>query len=203
WDGTRSTDCRGCTDGGSQAWRKVGAGLQMVGWRLPDVTGDRTKRMQVRAPLFQFHHGDHICVFYRSDDALLEILTPYVAEGLREGQCCFCVQPQRIMQRLKHDLQFLGVKVDREMSRGSLLCYSEREIYFEFGDFDPAGMIRKLEGAIENSLRAGFSGFRSAGELSWAGDSETHCKQVTGYEKMVEECYPGKAAVGLCQYRME
>ena len=30
-------------------------------------------------PLFQFKHGDHICVFYQSADALMEVLTPYVA----------------------------------------------------------------------------------------------------------------------------
>jgi hypothetical protein len=158
--------------------------------------------MLARAPLFSFQHGDHICVFYRTENALLEILSPYVAEGLRRGECCFCVQPIHIMQKLRNDLQFLGVKVDQEMNRGALLCYSEREIYFESGKFDPHGMIRKLESAIENSVRAGFTGFRSAGELSWAGDSVTHCKQVTGYEKMVEECYPSKPAVGLCQYRM-
>ena len=34
------------------------------------------------SPLFQFRHGDHLCVFYRSEDALLEVLTPYVAEGI-------------------------------------------------------------------------------------------------------------------------
>jgi len=45
-----------------------------------------------QSPLFQFRHGDHICVFYRSEDSLREVLTPYIAEGLRRGQKCFCAQ---------------------------------------------------------------------------------------------------------------
>lgn len=63
-------------------------------------------------------------------------------------------------------------------------------------------MIRRLMHAVEESVKAGFSGFRSAGELTWAAGNATHCKQVIGYEKMVERCFPGKRAVGLCQYRM-
>jgi hypothetical protein len=55
--------------------------------------------------------------------------------------------------------------------------------------------------SIENALKEGFSGFRTAGELTWAS-GETHCKQVVGYEKMVQQCFPGKSAIGLCQYRM-
>jgi hypothetical protein len=62
-------------------------------------------------------------------------------------------------------------------------------------------MIRRLMRSIENAVKEGFAGFRTAGELTWAS-GETHCKQVVGYEKMVQQCFPGKHAIGLCQYRM-
>ena len=157
--------------------------------------------MLPQAPLFQFRHGDHICVFYRTESALLEILTPYVAEGLRKGERCFCVQANEVIRRLALDLQFIGVNVEREVAHGALQFYTESEIYFESGSFDGEGMIRRLMRSIEESAKAGFTGFRTAGELTWAS-AETHCKQVVGYEKMVEECFPGKRAIGLCQYRM-
>ncbi|MBV9886719.1 MAG: MEDS domain-containing protein [Acidobacteria bacterium] len=160
-----------------------------------------TRTMLPQAPLFQFRHGDHVCVFYRTETALLEILTPYVAEGLRKGERCFCVQTNEVTRRLTVDLQFIGVNVDREIARGSLEFHSENDVYFESGAFDGDAMIRRLMRSVEESVKAGFTGFRSAGELTWASD-EAHCKQVIGYEKMVEQCYPGKRAVGLCQYRM-
>jgi hypothetical protein len=158
--------------------------------------------MLPQAPLFQFQHGDHICVFYRTESALLEVLTPYIAEGLRKGERCFCVQTNEVVRRLTLDLQFIGVNVEREIARGALEFHTENEIYFENGSFDASGMIRRLMRAVEESVKAGFKGFRSAGELSWAAADSTHCKQVIGYEQMVEQCYPGKRAVGLCQYRM-
>jgi hypothetical protein len=161
-----------------------------------------TRAMLPQAPLFQFQHGDHICVFYRTESALLEILTPYIAEGLRKGERCFCVQTNEVMRRLTLDLQFIGVNVEREIARGALEFHTENEIYFENGSFDGNAMIQRLMRAVEESVKAGFTGFRSAGELTWAARDTTHCKQVIGYEKMVEQCYPGKRAVGLCQYRM-
>jgi len=154
-----------------------------------------------QAPLFQFHHGDHICVFYRTEIALLEILTPYIAEGLRRGERCFCVQTNEVTRRLTLDLQFIGVNVEREMARGALQMYSENEIYFEKGAFDGEAMVRRLTRSIEDSVKEGFTGFRSAGELTWSAAKE-HCKQVIGYEQMVEQCYPGKPATAMCQYRM-
>jgi len=56
-------------------------------------------------PLFQFRHGDHICVFYQSEIALMEVLTPYIAEGLRKGECCFCVQKSSTAKRLFDNLR--------------------------------------------------------------------------------------------------
>jgi hypothetical protein len=158
--------------------------------------------MLPQAPFFQFRHGDHICVFYRTEDALMEVLTPYICEGLRKGERCFCVQSNEVVRRLDEDLHFLGIHVDREVKRGSLQFFSENEVYFATGKFDPHGMIRLLMHSVEESVEAGLTGFRSAGELSWAGSSQNLCKQVIGYEKLVKESYPGKPAIGMCLYRM-
>ena len=48
----------------------------------------------------------------------------------------------------------------------------------------------------------GFSGFRSAGDLCWATESNHDCAQLVGYEALVQESYPGRPAVGMCQYSL-
>jgi hypothetical protein len=35
----------------------------------------------------------------------MEVLTPYIAEGLRKGECCFCVQKSSTAKRLFDDLR--------------------------------------------------------------------------------------------------
>jgi hypothetical protein len=154
------------------------------------------------SPLFHFKRGSHACVFYRSEDALLEILTPFVADGLRRGERCFCAQKPHVIKRLLFDLRFLGFETDREIRQGNLEFHTEDEVYFPNKRFEPEVLMQLLLDSIDESVKLGYSCFRSAGELSWAVDGQNQCDQLIEYEKMVEEAYPGRAAVGICQYDM-
>lgn len=152
--------------------------------------------------LFQFKHGDHTCVFYRSEDSLREVLTPYVAEGLRRGECCFLAQKARVAARLISDLRFLGFNTDEAIDSGALGLHTEEDTYFPDGCFHPGAMMDLLLRSIHESVARGFSAFRSAGDLSWAAGGRSDCDKVIGYENMVEAAFPGKPAIGLCQYDM-
>jgi len=152
------------------------------------------------SPLFQFRHGDHICLFYRSHEALMEVLTPFVGEGILKGERCFCAQKPEVLKRLVYDLRFLGFDTDKEIKRGALELHTENEAYFPDNKFEPSAMMEMLTRSIAQCAEKGFSGFRSAGELSWAVQGENQCDQILEYEKMVNQAFPGKPAIGLCQY---
>lgn len=150
--------------------------------------------------LFQFKHGDHTCVFYRNEDSLREVLTPYIADGLRRGERCFCAQTPYICKRLIFDLQFLGVDTDTTIRQGALEIHTVDEVYFPSRKFEPEAMIDLLLRSMEDAWRQGFTALRTAGELSWASEGRTDCDQLVTYENLVEEVFPGKAVTGLCQY---
>src|SRR5262249_46959512 len=152
--------------------------------------------------LFQFKRGDHVCVFYEDYTSLINVLTPFVAEGLRRGETVFCVQKDDVLQQLNYELRFLGVDVDREQKRGALTFRTEREVYLSTGRFDPVGMMDMLKSSIDSAVRKGFTAFRSAGELAWAAKGLEDCDQLIGYERMVDEYYPNRPAIGMCQYPM-
>ena len=66
-------------------------------------------------------------------------------------------------------------------------------------------MMEMLERSIKDAMAAGFTGFRTAGEMSWAlKDTRCQdgncCDQLLNYEKLVQAVYPGKPAIGICQY---
>ena len=44
--------------------------------------------------LVQFKRGDHICIFYRDQHSLVQMLAHYFAAGLRNNERCFCVQKE-------------------------------------------------------------------------------------------------------------
>jgi MEDS: MEthanogen/methylotroph, DcmR Sensory domain len=154
------------------------------------------------SPLFQFKHGDHICVFYRRQQDLLEILTPYIAQGILKGERCFCAQKPEVLKQLVYDLRFLGIDTDREIARGALDLHTEDETYFPKKRFEPAAMMEMLTRSIAESFERGFTAFRTAGEMSWAVRGRNECDQILEYEAMVQKCFPGKRAIGMCQYPM-
>src|SRR5581483_11719862 len=153
--------------------------------------------------LFQFKHGDHICVFYRTSESLREVLVPYIAEGLRRGERCFCAQTPEICKQLVFDLRFLGVDTDSAIRRGALEIHTVDEVYFPNRKFEPNVMMDLLLHSMEDAWRQGFSALRTAGELAWASEGGTDCDQLLAYEKLVEEIFPGKLVLGMCQYNVD
>ncbi len=149
---------------------------------------------------FQFKRGDHICVFYRNAGTLLETIAPYIVDGLRKGERCFCAQKPDFIPRLLRALEAHGVDTHREMQRGALEIHSEDEVYFPGGKFEPQLMMEMLMHSIQDALRRGYSGFRTAGEMSWALSGREGCDQLLGYEKMVSAGFPDQPAIGICQY---
>ncbi len=122
------------------------------------------------SPLFQFKHGSHTCVFYRSQKMLLEVLTPFVAEGLRRGEHVFCVQKTDTLRSLLYDLRFLGVDTDREIERGALELHTEAEVYLPNGAFQPEKMMEMLARSVDRALDSQFTALRTAGEMGWASE---------------------------------
>lgn len=122
-------------------------------------------RSEERNRASQFNHGDHICFLYRSEKALLGMLARYVNEGLAKGEQCVCVESPCVRDMLCEDLRLLGINLDHEIARGSLVFLSEEDVYFKGGKFDPEGLMKQLGESIDTSLRNGFTGFRIAGEV--------------------------------------
>ena len=156
-----------------------------------------------QSSLFQFKNGDHTCVFYHSIDELMQVLNPYIADGLRRGERCFCAQKSEVLKRLIYDLRYLGIDPEKEIQRGALELRSEDDTYFPNRRFEPEAMMEMLVRSIRAAHEQGFRSFRSAGELSWATEGRNLCDLVIGYEELVDEYYPGKPAIGLCQYQIE
>lgn len=156
--------------------------------------------MLTSSSVFQFKRGDHICIFYRDASTLVETLVPYLVDGLRKGERCFCAQKPEVISRLRLALEARGVDTHQELRRGALEIHGEDEVYFADGKFEPQAMMEMLDRSIDEALRQGFAGFRTAGEMSWALSSRKGCDQLPAYEARVNASFPDKAAIGICQY---
>jgi len=153
--------------------------------------------------MFEFSHGDHTCVFYPSPSALLRVLAPYIAQGLRKGERCFCIQQPDTVRALANDLRFLGINVERQLATGALEFHTCDELYCRDSRFDPESLIEMLSCFIDDAPRRGFTAFRSAGDMYWAVEGRNECDRVLGYEAEVQRLFPGKPALGMCLYPIQ
>jgi len=100
-------------------------------------------------PLVQFKRGDHVCVFYRDQDSLIETLAAYLKAGLANQVRCFCAQKPHIIPKLHQALRMSGVDVETAISGGALEIHTEDEVYFPDGRCQPATVMEMLERSID------------------------------------------------------
>jgi hypothetical protein len=106
------------------------------------------------------------------------------------------------MEQLKARLACMGINLKNELRRGSLEIHTEDEVYFSSGAFNPKEMMRLLHNAVRDAKASGFTGLRTAGEMSWAARGRCDCDQLLTYEALVNQGFASKPVVGLCQYDM-
>jgi hypothetical protein len=153
--------------------------------------------VKAAAPLFRFKQGDHICVFYEDENALLDFLIPYFEEGLRNGERCFCAQTPNMVERIRKRLTKNGA-----VDLSALELHSTDEVYFSTGAFAPVALMGLLKSSIAEATALGFKGIRMAGEMSFAANGLCECDQLLEYERLVEEAFPSHPVVGVCQYKI-
>jgi hypothetical protein len=161
---------------------------------------DVTFSTVVHEPRFRFEHGDHACVFYQSEDTRAEVLIPFMIEGLQKNEKCLCAETPRMLQRIKEELRGANFDVEKEITSGALELHPSEAIYLSDGSFRPFEQSQLLGEFVESALRAGFRGLRTAGDVSWAGNSGTYADQLLEYERMAEKCFVGTPLIGLCLY---
>ena len=125
----------------------------------------------------------------------------YVADGLRRGErCLYAAGSQAMLDRFRASVEVLGVQTDVMIKRGALLLRTNAQAHLSGGGFDTERMLQMLNREVEASLVAGFSGFRTCGDMSWLLEHPDDWHHVTEYEALLNEFFRGVPACGMCQY---
>lgn len=155
------------------------------------------------APLFKFKHGDHCCVFYEDESAMTDLLVNFFEEGLQKNECCFWAQPPKMSRAVLAGLRSRGFDIQREIERGALVPNTLDEVYGRSkAEFHPRQLMERLELFVGRAMELGFSGSRMAGEMQFAIHNGVECNQLLDYERLVDESYPAKPVLGICQYNL-
>jgi len=149
--------------------------------------------------------GWHFCQFYRDFNQLLDIVAPYVADGLNNGEGCFWVLPEAVTTKAARDALARHVDdVDQYFASGQLEMQSHPSWYL-----DASGRLKSFEEISEallfkqdRALARGFKFLRAAGDTGWVSGAE-QSKDFLDYEMKVNAALVETRIAAVCTYRAD
>ncbi|GII05169.1 MEDS domain-containing protein [Planobispora takensis] len=144
--------------------------------------------------------GDHLCLAFAHEAEQREVACAFVVAGLARGERVLCLTDGPGVDRVGRWLREAGVDVTAATADGQLGVRAAEDSYLAGDRFDPDAMIAALRSEADASLRAGFTGFRVSGEMSWALREVAGAGRLEEYERRVTALFDEGMSAAICQY---
>ncbi|HVV50898.1 MAG TPA: MEDS domain-containing protein [Polyangia bacterium] len=149
--------------------------------------------------------GWHCCRFYRDWKQLLDMVSPYMAEGLKNGEGCLWVVPNAVPSKDAYKALAEHVAgVDGYLASGQLEVLSHRSWYL--GSLDRLKSFEEIAQALlvkqDQALSKGFKFLRAAGDAGWVSGTE-QSKDFIDYEMKVNAAIGATKIAAVCTYRAD
>jgi signal transduction histidine kinase len=152
---------------------------------------------RVRAAIEQIGPADHVCTLYGHRDEEVAIAVSYIRAGLERGEQCLCVVDdggESILEALASE----GVDIDAEIRKGRLMIF-EKPLAQGLQTRD---MLGKIEQFAIGSRKAGHTGFRLVGEMTWTLNGDLKALAEFEARLNLNRVWERHACAGLCQFDM-
>jgi PAS domain S-box-containing protein len=146
--------------------------------------------------------GTHFCQFYVTKEDLIDLLTPYFAEGLRNNEFCMWItSPPLEVEEARDSLEKVVPNLNDYFVRGQIEILSYTQWYLEEGEFDANRVLKRWIEKEEDALNRGFDGLRLSGNTFWIDRSLW--KEFTAYEAAINNVVTSRRIIALCTYSLE
>ncbi|MFC4607586.1 MEDS domain-containing protein [Streptomyces maoxianensis] len=148
--------------------------------------------------------GDHVCALYRGRAEREQLLTPFIADGLREGHSCLLLAADGEGRALRDVLAANAPAVGPDSD--GLQIMGPKESYLLHGTFDGDHMLDMLYAWSDSTFSAGNGTFaRLAADMSWAQPlvQPAFIHELIRYEMKATRWFRSCPQVGMCLYDLE
>jgi len=137
-------------------------------------------------------HGNHLCGIYGSDAGRLDLVVPFLLEGLRRRSVCFLVAPSRVQRVVLKAMKRRRSSLNSDIEAGRLIVSEHQKT--------PAAQCRFFETAMKRAEDEGVESFRVVGDM-WGLRLNVSAKQMikleVGFERLIVPRFP---VLALCTY---
>lgn len=147
-----------------------------------------------------FEWGDHICAVFQDHVQQMDVMVPFIVQGLRANQLCVWISPPDSARTFREALARAGADLPTLEASNQLIILPDVEFYLQDGIFDPARTIALGLTLLEDGQRNGYSAMRITGDVSWLRGGAVDADRWESYEHQVTERIEGAPLVAVCQY---
>jgi DNA-binding CsgD family transcriptional regulator len=145
-----------------------------------------------QAVLAGVRHGSHLCVFYETEDDLLDLVIPFCAAGSRRGELSVWMMPEGLSEREA------GARARVVLAESSMELYSARELYLGGPRFECEPVARFWDKKLQEALANGHSGLCASGDTWWL--QQRDWRAFLDYENELNRVIADKPIALLCTY---
>ncbi len=146
--------------------------------------------------------GTHLCVFYHTQEDLIDILVPYFKAGLQNNEFCMWITSEPLnVEDAERALKRVVKNLDDYIEKGQVEILDYKQWYTKSGTFE-ADQV--LQGWVEKEAQAverGFDGLRLTGNTFWL--EERDWKGFADYEAAVDRLIGGHRMIAICTYSLD
>ncbi len=149
----------------------------------------------------RFPEGIHLCLIYDQEEEREMIVSEYMSAGLRNGEKVRYFADTTSPEKVQSWLAEMGVDLPEAVENGQFGIFKAQNAYCTAeGRFDPQEMIAGMIPKYEQAKKAGYTGMRSCGEMTWTLHGIPGSERLLEYEVMLNEVHYPFPHSGMCQY---
>jgi hypothetical protein len=158
------------------------------------------KSLQLGFSKEHFPESCHVCLIYENEEQRQKIISEYLAAGIQQGEVVRYFTDKSTPETIRKLLAEKGVEIKKVEEDGSFAISPAENAYCPNGRFDPQKTINDSKLRYEQAEKAGYTGSRACGEMSWALKGLPGSERLIEYEVLLNTVNVPFSHTGMCQY---
>jgi len=142
--------------------------------------------------------GSHIVLLYQDESELIDALSDYFSEGIKDNNsCAMACQNNDLQDKIIAKIENQKVLTKKQIQE-RFVFVNTKDFYFSKKKFDVKAIYKKID---ENIAKNSLYGLRVAGDMSWVNNNNFN--DIHRYEMELSSRYNTENVLFICAYSLK
>ena len=147
-----------------------------------------------------FPECHHLCLIYDDEEQRRKTVSEFLSAGVKRGELVRYFADTTSAEKIHAWLSGMGVELAKAEEDGVFAITKAERAYCPSGRFVPEEVIENMVSRYAMARKAGYSGSRACGEMSWVFRDIPGADRFLEYEVRINTITETFPYIGMCQY---